>query len=103
MRRSFDSPLRVRGREHLHGIGMVSARLTEMILCDERAVIPIGCYNATFGVTLSLPSVIGREGVDRVLEPEMSAAEQQGLQRSAEAIQAALSRLSLNESRRRTA
>ena len=86
-----------------YGIGMVSARLTEMILRDEGAVIPVGCYNPTFGVTLSLPSVIGREGVRRVLEPEMSATEQQGLQRSADAIKAALSRLSLKESRRRTA
>jgi L-lactate dehydrogenase len=86
-----------------YGIGMVSARLTEMILRDEGAVTPIGCYNATFGVTFSLPSVIAREGVRRVLEPEMSAVEQQGLQRSAEAIKAALSRLSLKESRRRTA
>jgi L-lactate dehydrogenase len=86
-----------------YGIGMVSARLTEMILRDEGAVIPIGCYNPAFGVTLSLPSVIGREGVRRVLEPEMSASEQQGLQRSADAIKAALSRLSLKESQRRTA
>jgi L-lactate dehydrogenase len=86
-----------------YGIGMVSARLTEMILRDEGAVIPVGCYNPTFGVTLSLPSVVGREGVRRVLEPEMSAAEQQGLQRSADAIKAALSRLSLKESQRRTA
>ncbi len=86
-----------------YGIGMVSARLTEMVLRDERAVIPIGYYNAAFGVTLSLPSVIGREGVHRVLEPEMSTAEHQGLQRSAEAIKAALSRLSLKGSRRRTA
>ena len=86
-----------------YGIGMVSARLTEMVLRDEGAVIPIGCYNPTFGVTLSLPSVVGREGVRRVLEPEMSDAERQGLQRSAEAIKAALSRLSLKESRRRTA
>jgi L-lactate dehydrogenase len=86
-----------------YGIGMVSARLTEMILRDEGAVIPIGFYNPTFGVTLSLPSVIGREGVRRVLEPEMSASEQQGLQRSADAIKAALSRLSLKESQRRTA
>jgi malate/lactate dehydrogenase len=39
------------------------------------------------------------EGVNRVLEPEMSDAEQQGLQRSAEAIKAAFSRLSLKESR----
>jgi len=86
-----------------YGIWMVSARLTEMILRDEGAVIPVGCYNPAFGVTLSLPSVVGREGVRRVLEPEMSAAEQQGLQRSADAIKAALSRLSLTESQRRTA
>jgi L-lactate dehydrogenase len=86
-----------------YGIGMVSARLTEMILRDEGAVIPVGCYNPTFGVTLSLPSVIGREGVRRVLDPEMSAAEQEGLQRSADAIKAALSRLSLKASQRRTA
>ena len=66
-------------------------------------MIPIGYYNPTFGVTLSLPSVIGREGVHRVLEPGMSDAERQGLQRSAEAIKAALSRLSLNDSERRTA
>src|ERR1039457_1920484 len=59
-----------------YGIGMVSARITEMVLRDERAVIPVGYYNPTFGVTLSLPSVIGQEGVHRVIEPEMSDAEQ---------------------------
>jgi L-lactate dehydrogenase len=80
-----------------YGIGMVAARLTEMILRDERAVIPIGCYNPTFGVTLSLPSVVGRDGVQRILEPEMSEEERKGMQRSADAIKAALSRLSLRE------
>ena len=86
-----------------YGIGMVSARLTEMILRDEGAVIPVGCYNPAFGVTLWLPSVIGRGGMRRLLEAEMSAAEQQGLERSADAIKAALSRLSLKVSQRRTA
>jgi L-lactate dehydrogenase len=74
-----------------YGIGMVSARITEMVLRDERAVIPIGCYNPKFGVTLSLPSVVGRDGVHRVFEPEMSDAERRGLQRSADAIRSALS------------
>jgi L-lactate dehydrogenase len=78
-----------------YGIGTVSARLTEMILRDERAVIPIGCYNPSFGVTLSLPSVVGRDGIQRILEPEMSDEERKGVQRSAHAIKAALSRLSL--------
>jgi L-lactate dehydrogenase len=86
-----------------YGIGMVSARLTEMVLRDERAVIPIGCYNSSFGVTLSLPSVVGAGGVQRVLEPEMSSAERKGLERSADAIRAALSRLSLRKPRRSTA
>ena len=82
---------------------MVSARLTEMVLRDERAVIPIGCYNADFGVTLSLPSVVGRDGVDRILEPEMSDVERKGLQRSADAIKTALSHLGLGKPHRKTA
>src|SRR6201987_4750202 len=69
-----------------YGIGVVSARLTEMILRDERAVIPVGCYNSTFGVTLSLASVVGKHGVEHIIEAEMSLAEQQGLRRSSEAI-----------------
>jgi L-lactate dehydrogenase len=86
-----------------YGIGMVSARLAEMVLRDERAVIPVGCYNAAFGVTLSLPSVMGRDGVQRIVEPEMSDSEREGLQRSADAIKAALSGVSLGEPRRMTA
>ncbi len=30
-----------------------------MILRDERAIIPIGSYQREFGVTLSLPRVVG--------------------------------------------
>ena len=78
-----------------YGIGMVSARLTEMVLRDERTVIPIGCYNPAYGVTLSLPSIVGRDGVQRTLEPDMTNEERQGMQRSADAIKAAVSRLKL--------
>jgi L-lactate dehydrogenase len=47
------------------GIGIVSARIAEMVLRDERAVVPIGSYHDRFGVTLSLPSIVGRSGVIR--------------------------------------
>jgi L-lactate dehydrogenase len=50
-----------------------------MVLRDERAVIPIGSYNEKFGVTLSLPRIVGRGGVVRIFEPEMSREEQQAL------------------------
>jgi L-lactate dehydrogenase len=65
------------------GIGIVSARIAEMVLRDERAVIPIGSYNQKLGVTLSLPSIVGRGGVVRSFEPEMSGAERQALESSA--------------------
>jgi L-lactate dehydrogenase len=74
------------------GIGMVCARLTEIVARDERAVIPVGVFNPEYGVTLSLPSVVGRAGVMRVLRPEMSEEENQGLRKSAEQIRTALER-----------
>jgi L-lactate dehydrogenase len=65
------------------GIGIVAARIAEMVLRDERAVVPIGSYNETFGVTLSLPSIVARGGVVRILEPKMSGEERQALELSA--------------------
>jgi L-lactate dehydrogenase len=66
-----------------YGIGMLSARVAEVILRDERAVFPAGSYSPRFGTTVSLPSVVGRQGVVEVLEPDMSDEEKQGLERSA--------------------
>ena len=48
------------------GIGMVAARIAQMVLRDEREVIPIGSYVAKYGVTLSLPSIVGRHGAIEV-------------------------------------
>jgi L-lactate dehydrogenase len=76
-----------------YGIGIVAARIAEMICNDERAVIPIGSFQNRFGVTLSLPSVIGKGGLIDVLEPDMSGEERVGLQRSAEILNAALDRI----------
>jgi L-lactate dehydrogenase len=72
------------------GIGMATARIAEAVLRDEHAVIPIGSFNQRYGTTLSLPSILGRSGVIRVLEPGMSEEEQQGLQRSADRLREAV-------------
>jgi len=78
-----------------YGIGMVSARIAEIVLRDERAVIPIGSYNPKYGITLSLPSVLGRAGVAQILEPDMSDTERQALERSAETLKAAVARIKI--------
>src|SRR5262249_30989386 len=56
-------------------------------------VIPIASYNPKYGVTLSLPSVLGRHGVSQVFEPEMSEEERQGLQRNADILRNAVARM----------
>jgi L-lactate dehydrogenase len=76
-----------------YGIGIVSARIAEMVLRDERTVIPIGSFQPVFGVTLSLPSVVGRVGVISVLQPDLSAEERLGLEKSAESLRKALERI----------
>jgi L-lactate dehydrogenase len=73
-----------------YGIGIVSARIAEMVLLDERAVIPIGSYQQAMGVTLSLPSIVGRDGVVGVLEPNLSSEERRGLEMSADSLRNAL-------------
>ena len=78
-----------------HGIGMVSARIAEIVLRDERLVIPIGSYQPRYGVTLSMPSVVGRTGVVQILEAEMSSDETQALQRSADTLKAAGTRMKI--------
>jgi L-lactate dehydrogenase len=78
-----------------HGIGIVSARIAEIILRDERTVIPIGSYQRQYGVTLSLPSILGREGVLQLFEPAMSAEEREALQRSADTLKTAVARIKI--------
>jgi L-lactate dehydrogenase len=75
-----------------YGIGMVAARVAEVVLRDERAVFPVGSHNPRYGVTLSLPSVVGRHGVSEILWPEMSADELQALERSAERLKSVVRR-----------
>ena len=76
-----------------YGIGMVCARIAEIVLRDERAVVPIGVYNPKFGVTLSLPSIVGRQGSLQVLEPSLSDDESAKLTECVETLRKAQERI----------
>src|SRR5260370_29638068 len=54
------------------GIGIVAARIAEMVLRDERAVIPIGSYNGRLCVTFAPPRGVGRSGVIPSFQTEES-------------------------------
>ncbi|HET9146877.1 MAG TPA: NAD(P)-binding domain-containing protein [Acetobacteraceae bacterium] len=69
-----------------YGIGILSARIAETILRDEREVVPIGSHNPRYGTTISLPSVVGKEGILDVMLPDMSPEELRALEESAERL-----------------
>lgn len=79
-----------------HAIGLVTASLLRWCLRGERRVLTVSrVQDGAAGirdVALSLPSVVGAEGVVRVLEPELDDDERAGLERSAEVLREAYAR-----------
>jgi len=76
-----------------YGIGMACGRIVEAMTRNERAVFPLGSHLPEFGVTLSMPVVMGREGVVSVLRPRMSDEERAALERSAATMRQAMAGL----------
>ncbi|OHB73688.1 MAG: hypothetical protein A2V70_07865 [Planctomycetes bacterium RBG_13_63_9] len=73
-------------------VGLALVKISTSILRDENSVLTVstridGEYGIR-GVCLSLPTVLGRGGVDRLICPDLRDAEQAALRSSAEAIKA---------------
>src|ERR1700724_436769 len=81
--------LRAKGATY-YGIGTALARIARNILRDEHAVMTVsGLVPASMGlgeVCLSLPTILGRSGISRVISPLLSADEQDALECSAELL-----------------
>jgi L-lactate dehydrogenase len=79
------------------GIGAGLARIVRAIRHDERVVQTVStCGDSLEGfddVSLSLPRVVGREGIIATLHPPLSADEQEALRNSARVLQQAASEL----------
>ncbi len=79
------------------GVATAIVRICEAIIRDEHAVLPVSnLLTGEFGIEdlyLSLPCVLGAEGVERILVPELSTTEQSALHRSAEVIRQAMANL----------
>lgn len=73
-----------------YGIAMAVARIAEAIVKDEKAVLPVstmlgGEYGLT-GLALSVPSIVGKDGVEAVLEIPLDEQESRQLRASAEQL-----------------
>lgn len=76
-----------------YGIGAGISRIVNAIRTNERAVLTVSAClpdaGEFAGLSLSLPRIVGAEGVVATLRPDLSDAEREGLRRSAEILREA--------------
>jgi len=82
-----------------YAIGLSGARIVEALLRDDNAVLPVSTVlsglHGISGVALSLPSVVGRGGVHRVLKTPMDDGELAALRRSADTLRSTMDALGI--------
>ncbi|KAG0038824.1 hypothetical protein BGZ82_010712 [Podila clonocystis] len=62
------------------GIGAIISEVIECINLNKKSVIPLTVYSDRYDVCLSLPAVLGVNGIDRIIYPQMNATEDAALQ-----------------------
>jgi len=88
-----------RKQETSYGIGLALVRITQAIINDENAILPVSnIINGYLGISdvyLSLPAVINRAGIREVLNIELDPDEQKRFKDSANAIKRVIKELGL--------
>lgn len=76
--------------ETSYGIGLALVRITQAIINDENAILPVSSlvkgYLGVSDVFLSLPAVVNKTGVRQILELPLAADEQEAFKNSASAL-----------------
>ena len=73
-----------------YGIGVVVVELVERVLRDQKFITPVstepGAAYGIHGISLGVPAVLGRRGVERVWKVPLTAAEMAKLKKSADLL-----------------
>jgi L-lactate dehydrogenase len=91
----------IRGKGYTnYAIALAAARIIEAILYDEHQVLPVSSlldgYAGIGDVCLSVPAVVNRAGVQRLLPVPLSDQERHGLHQSARAVRSAIDKLGID-------
>ena len=83
-----------------YGIAMSVKRICECIMCDEKSILPISSMmHGEYGISdicLSMPTVVGREGVETRVPIQLNEQEESALSASAEQLSKVAAQLDLS-------
>ena len=80
-------------RATYYGIAMSVKRICEAIVRDEKSILPVSSIQDTdeiSGVALSMPAIVGKNGVEDLVPIELDADEKAALKQSADTLRAVL-------------
>ena len=94
---SADAIIRRKGATY-YGIAMAVGRIAECIVKDEHAVLPVSAVlEGEYGLeklALSVPAIVGKNGLEKILEIPLSQTERTALDSSAQQMQQAIQQVS---------
>lgn len=77
-----------------YGIGAVINHLVKTILNDAKTVLPVSVplnnYHGVSSMSLSVPCIVGRNGVEKIMDIDLSKSEEEKLQESANNLKSCL-------------
>lgn len=77
-----------------YAIGLVIAQMVRTIVTDQKKVLPVSCllrnYYGISNVCLSIPCVVGKNGIEKKIHMPLSKKEQEALKKSAEAVKSVM-------------
>ena len=80
-------------RATYYGIAMSVKRICEAIVRDEKSILPVSSIQDTeeiSGVALSMPAIVGKNGVENLVPIELDSNEKAALKQSADTLKAVL-------------
>ncbi len=98
IRGSADAIIQRKGATY-YGIAMAVGRIAQCIVKDEHAVLPVSAVleqeYGLEGLALSIPAIVGRDGLEKILEIPLGQAERTALRDSAQQLKQAIGGLAL--------
>lgn len=85
VRKQADEIIKCKGATR-YGIASCVTFICKTILFNQKRVLPLSCYIESLNVCLSLPVVLGRQGIEKILYPSLNQREEKALVKSAHII-----------------
>ncbi len=68
------------------GVASCIAFYCKVILSDSKHIVPVSCFNESYGVCIGMPAVLGASGIERIVDLSLDLEERADLEKSVQLL-----------------